>query len=258
MNKILLPVLLAVTIVSIAGLNQTAYAGVSFYTISDDGTGGDCTSISGASWDVDTSTCTFDENFEFGFEGSLTVESGVTLVNNADMSQRNTSFFNIHGTFVNNGLFTAFDEPFIEIRNIGSGGGSTIFNFGTMFLGAQVVLHNTDDEIFNLGTLTNEGLIINDSIDTIENCGLLDSTLGQINPLGTINNYIGGSILGVPFNDINDVCPVGTQQGQAVAGEFIPIESISLLLAGVQTNLVWLLPVIVAGTGFVAFKLRRN
>ena len=45
-----------------------------------------------------------------------------------------------------------------------------------------------------------------------------------------------GVCLSGPF-----ICPVG--------GEFLPIDSSALLLAGVQANALWLIPVIVAATG---------
>jgi len=45
-----------------------------------------------------------------------------------------------------------------------------------------------------------------------------------------------------------------------VGGEFLPIDSTALLLAGLQTSAIWMLPVLVgaAGAGFAAFKLRRK
>ena len=45
-----------------------------------------------------------------------------------------------------------------------------------------------------------------------------------------------------------------------VGGELIPIESTSLILAGLQSSAIWMLPVLVgaAGAGFAAFKLRRK
>jgi len=45
-----------------------------------------------------------------------------------------------------------------------------------------------------------------------------------------------------------------------VGGEFLPIDSTALLLAGLQTSAIWMLPVLAgaAGAGFAAFKLRRK
>lgn len=42
-----------------------------------------------------------------------------------------------------------------------------------------------------------------------------------------------------------------------VGGEIIPIESTSLILAGAQTSAVWILPLVVAGVGLVAYRLRK-
>ena len=44
--------------------------------------------------------------------------------------------------------------------------------------------------------------------------------------------------------------------GQTIGGEIIPIESTSLLLAGVQTSAAWLIPVVLtaAGVGFVLVR----
>ena len=45
-----------------------------------------------------------------------------------------------------------------------------------------------------------------------------------------------------------------------VGGEFLPIDSTALVLAGLQTSAIWMLPVLAgaAGAGFAAFKLRRK
>jgi len=45
-----------------------------------------------------------------------------------------------------------------------------------------------------------------------------------------------------------------------VGGEFLPIDSTALLLAGLQSSAIWMLPVLAgaAGVGFAAFKLRRK
>ena len=43
-----------------------------------------------------------------------------------------------------------------------------------------------------------------------------------------------------------------------VGGEIIPINSEALLLAGAQSSTIWILPILLAGTGLVVIKLRRN
>ena len=47
-------------------------------------------------------------------------------------------------------------------------------------------------------------------------------------------------------------------QTQPVGGEIIPIETTSLLIASVQTNLAWIVPVVLASAGVTAYKLRRT
>ncbi len=45
-----------------------------------------------------------------------------------------------------------------------------------------------------------------------------------------------------------------------VGGEFLPIDSTALMLAGLQSSAIWMLPVLAGavGAGFAAFKLRRK
>lgn len=50
--------------------------------------------------------------------------------------------------------------------------------------------------------------------------------------------------------------PIG--QSCAIGGTLVPIDSAALLLAGAQTSALWILPIVLAGAGLVAFKLRRN
>ena len=43
-----------------------------------------------------------------------------------------------------------------------------------------------------------------------------------------------------------------------VAGQIIPVETTSLLLAGLQSSAMWFAPLILAGAGFAVYKLRKN
>ena len=45
---------------------------------------------------------------------------------------------------------------------------------------------------------------------------------------------------------------------QEVGGEFSPIDTTALLVSGLQSGLVWFAPLILAGAGFAAYKLRRT
>ena len=52
------------------------------------------------------------------------------------------------------------------------------------------------------------------------------------------------------FPDDND--------GQVIGGEIIPVDTTALLLAGSQTSLVWILPLLLGGAGLAVFRLRKN
>ncbi len=43
-----------------------------------------------------------------------------------------------------------------------------------------------------------------------------------------------------------------------VGGEIIPIETASLLLVGAQSSFVWILPIVLVGAGFTAYKIRHR
>ena len=45
-----------------------------------------------------------------------------------------------------------------------------------------------------------------------------------------------------------------------VGGEFLSVDSTALVLAGLQSSAIWMLPVLAGavGAGFAVFKLRRN
>ena len=51
-----------------------------------------------------------------------------------------------------------------------------------------------------------------------------------------------------------------TGTDQLVGGELLPIDSTALMLAGLQSSAVWMLPILAgaAGAGIAAFKLRRK
>ena len=48
------------------------------------------------------------------------------------------------------------------------------------------------------------------------------------------------------------------QVPQVIGGEIIPIESTSLLLAGAQSSFVWILPIVLVGACFSAYKIRHR
>jgi len=56
------------------------------------------------------------------------------------------------------------------------------------------------------------------------------------------------------------ICDLPNPPQKCLGGEFLPIESSALLLAGLQTSAVWILPIVIAGAGagIAAFQLRRK
>jgi len=48
------------------------------------------------------------------------------------------------------------------------------------------------------------------------------------------------------------------QVPQVIGGEIIPIETTSLLLVGAQSSFVWILPIVLVGAGFSAYKIRHR
>jgi len=52
------------------------------------------------------------------------------------------------------------------------------------------------------------------------------------------------------------ICP--EVEGQVIGGRLIPIDTTSLLVAGVQTNYSILIALLIVGAGFVVFKLKRK
>jgi len=71
-----------------------------------------------------------------------------------------------------------------------------------------------------------------------------------------MHRYVGTGSAAVGVDDIRISCPADV----VVGGEFLPIDSTALLLAGIQSSAIWMLPVLAgaAGAGFAAFKLRRK
>jgi hypothetical protein len=51
-------------------------------------------------------------------------------------------------------------------------------------------------------------------------------------------------------------CPIGG--GGAVGGEILPINSMALMLAGVQSISMWMIPVVISGAGIGVFVIMRT
>ena len=67
--------------------------------------------------------------------------------------------------------------------------------------------------------------------------------------------------LGTPileaFEVADGTCPIGGG-GVAVGGEILPINSMALMLAGVQSISMWMIPVVLAGAGIGVFVIMRT
>jgi len=92
----------------------------------------------------------------------------------------------------------------------------------------------------NRGLLTNHGLL-----QTLLNVPFFNS--GTYQSSGT--DIFGGTFTGNDIEPITSICVIG--------GEFLPIDTTALLLAGVQTNAAWMIPVIVSAVGFGIVILRK-
>ena len=51
---------------------------------------------------------------------------------------------------------------------------------------------------------------------------------------------------------------IQTNHGQAIGGTYIPIDQSALLLAGVQSVSMWMIPVVIAGIGIGVFVIKRR
>ncbi len=56
------------------------------------------------------------------------------------------------------------------------------------------------------------------------------------------------------------ICELPNPPQECLGGEFLPIDSSALLLAGLQTSAAWILPIVIAGAGagIAVFQLRRK
>ncbi len=63
---------------------------------------------------------------------------------------------------------------------------------------------------------------------------------------------------GTALDEPNVFCRPPVPPTELVGGELLSIDNTVLLLAGIQLNLGWIAPVVLAGAGLAAYKLRRN
>ena len=230
MIKILLPLIFAVIITSIIG-NQDAFAENKNYIGPSDGdwfvaNSWDPAGVPAPSDDVTVGNPNLpDINSDVlvGPGGTLTIQN-----NNLDINA---------GTLANRGgtiIFGPGDD--IDVNS-----GATFLNdcTGTLQIG-----DNAELNIFSGGTGINHGTI------TASGTGRIDVSIGGLFQNSGIN---GAPIVGSgTVEQIASTCIVG--------GEFLPIDTTALMLAGLQSSAIWMLPVLAgaAGAGIAAFKLRRK
>lgn len=180
-----------------------------------------------------------------------TVTNARTFQNFGSFSSSSTGVLNNQGSGIIENESTGFISSIGTINNDG-----TITTHGPIrntFQSSVIGVMNNQGKINNFDSITNafqntfsnSGII--DNHDTIENFGVLANT-------GTINNFCGSVFDGNipnPFGIFNEFeCLVG--------GEFVPIDSSALLLAGAQNIASWMIPIVVAGVGIGLVLVRRK
>jgi len=70
--------------------------------------------------------------------------------------------------------------------------------------------------------------------------------------MGLMGDDVNEYCLGVPFDVSSEPCDV------PIGGTYIPIDQTALLLAGVQSISMWMIPVVIAGIGIGIFVIKRR
>jgi len=162
---------------------------------------------------------------------------------------------------------TAFDATSC-IFTVKAGNPFSVF---TQETAPQGLAFNTDGtKMFVIGQQT--GNVVNEYTCTtgfdVSTCGFTDSfdaSAQETTPtgiafsadglkmfvIGTAELDVNEYCLGIPF-DVSSVCDIG------VGGTALPIDTTALLVAGLYTNSLWIIPVIGGIAGLVIFTLKRN
>jgi len=164
--------------------------------------------------------------------GILNILANVVGTNNGQMTMNGGDSFNI-GSFRNQGSFT------------NTCSGDMVFNGGTA--GATGSFFNDGGTAANSGIMTFNGGIASFS-------GTLNQQ-GSFTNHNTINFVAGGGpnagVLNGQITEDPELCPM-------VAGELLPIDSTTLLVAGAQMNAVWIIPLIVAAAAIGIVVSRKS
>jgi len=131
-------------------------------------------------------------------------------------------------------------------------------DFPTLVTSVSAVVGDNSPDID--GSVFMEAYDVNDVLvdsDT-NNCGACDSAIPLSVSAPNIAYIITGSTIDSTGSSVVVDDIIFTTQ--VVGGELLPIDNTALLLAGAQSSLVWMLPVLagIAGTGFYLVKFRTN
>jgi len=176
-----------------------------------------------------------------GIDLTVNINSAVTVGPSGSITMSPTGSNNNLGVDGPSGSLTIFgtftmnhfnDDIFLS----GDGGTITVQCSGVVTLGDGMIFVTFTA---GAGTLVNHGTITGTANDAIR-----ISSFGLVQNSGTlpagISNFQGGTLETIP-----SICNI-------VGGEIIPIDSTALLLAGAQTNAVWIMSAL-AVIGSVAF-----
>jgi len=173
------------------------------------------------------------------FASTITIDEGATMTVGSDSTVTiNTDDSNF---LDNQGILNVEDTGLIQIQNNANmlndcTGTTNVDSAGTIDIGSD-----TDATLTNHGTINGPGQINLFGINLLaENSGIITAL---INPISALMQILS------PCSD-TPTPPVG--------GNIIPIDTTSLLLAGGQTIMVWLIPVLVSVAVIGLFLVRKK
>jgi len=122
--------------------------------------------------------------------------------------------------------------------------------------------------LFGTVSLSSNDCLLNDIGDPqneqLSPAGTVVTFTERITNLGDISEEhctVGWTVFGQdgPGIEVTQTIWINEPKVDVIGGSLLPIDNAALLLAGLQTNIIWMLPVLAgaAGAGFAAFKLRR-
>ena len=254
MNKVLLPLVFSVIALSLIGY-QDAYSQVNT-NIADEFTCENFPVL--GTFDLLTNTCVLDgthtipldDFWDFQIDGKVTgtvnVNGGLRFIT----SLSNSGTINVIGdaggaTSIGALIFVFGTDYTNECNGIINLIGGTGTQSGRLTVGAFSV-----DVLFNnFGTITGTNSDLSELIASIH--------LSSIDPdIVTFNNH---GTLTAPVLNQDSVFNDNLQNPcLEIGGEIIPINTTALLLAGVQSVSMWMIPVVIAGAGIGVFVIKRR